>query len=93
MARSFPRCGFYLFNSRRHGESQGWSEGEILRVGDGDRRVVYCSGTTRGNWWLDGEDTEWSRLVWTCVPSVKEVSECWDYSESNPVGVLLPEVS
>ena len=55
--------------------------------------VTYCSGTTKGNYYHDPayHGPGWHFLTWTCVPSVRDAEDYYDYSESNPTQFPLPE--
>jgi len=48
-----------------------------LNMGRQKREAVWCSGTTRGNFYFrEGQMTVWSDLQWNCVPWNKKGDHC-----------------
>lgn len=96
MARPLPKQGFYVYNVRKWVASKGGLTQEqvdrVLAVDDG-LSVVYCSGTTKGNFYYDPKHhgDQWNFLTWTCVPSVKDAEANYDYHADNPTMKELPK--
>lgn len=96
MARPLPKKGFYVWNVRKWAEGQKLTEEQKARVFAAQPdtlNVVYCSGTTKGNFYYDPahHSDQWNFLTWTCVPSVKKSEAEYDYYETNPTEKPLPD--
>ncbi len=91
--RKLPTKGFYVFNKTAYSELR--KPGEIRKPVDCSDplklSIVYCSGTTKGNFYWDPENhsAKWNFLMWTCVLSEKE-AKSYDYFENNPISFPLP---
>lgn len=94
MARPMPKQGFYVWNVRKWAARQKLTSEQLERVLAQPSQInaIYSSGTTKGNYYYDPQhhSDQWNFLTWTCVPSVKEAAECYDYYETNPTNKELP---
>lgn len=95
MARPLPKQGFYVWNVRKWAARENLTPEQLARVLAVQAHrtsVVYCSGTTKGNFYYEPEThgDQWNFLTWTCVPSVKEAAAHYDYYEANPTSKELP---
>jgi hypothetical protein len=95
MARPLPKKGFYVWSVHKWVDSQKLTDEQKARVFAQMNKpnVVYCSGTTKGNFYYDPahHGDQWNFLTWTCVPSVKSAAAEYDYHETNPTDKPLPE--
>ena len=96
MARPLPKKGFYVWNVEKWIAAEKLSKeaADNVRAGfkeDGND-VVYVSGTTKGNFYRNVVEhgPDWNKLTWTCVPSVKDAGQYYDFHEDNPTEKQLP---
>lgn len=57
-----------------------------------DHRAYFLTGTKSGNYWIDltlGEDCEWWKLTWTCIPKNSELKEITYCGDVNPTKLAL----
>lgn len=94
MLRKFPATGFYTFSDAKFIVSEKLNATQIanLKNTSNYKHVVFCSGTTKGNYYIDPNfhGNTWNFLTWTCVPSIKSAAECYDFSLTNPTNIPLP---
>ena len=94
MARPLPKKGFYVWSVHKWIAANKLTDEQKERVLAQPRmlNVVYCSGTTKGNFYYDPQhhSDQWNFLTWTCVPSVKSAAAEYDYQEENPTSKPLP---
>jgi hypothetical protein len=91
MARKLPKQGYYVYNYKKcRGEKNAAPTDITNKL---DLSIVYCSGTTKGNFYWDpkSHSEKWNFLTWTCVPSVKDAENEHDYYEQNPIDVEVPK--
>lgn len=82
--RKLPKQGFYVFKDE---------QGKVDCSNPMNLNILYCSGTAAGNFYWNPEfhRPSWNKLQWTCLPSVKEIEADYEYHETNPIQVEIPE--
>lgn len=95
MARPLPKKGFYVWNVHKWLSTTKFTDEErerVLAAQPDTLNDIYCSGTTKGNYYYDPQhhSDQWNFLTWTCVPSVKHAESEYDYHEENPTDKSLP---
>jgi hypothetical protein len=96
MARALPKKGFYVWNANKWADTQKLTQEQrdrLTTMADYIDVTYYCNGTTKGNFYYDPvhHSDQWNFLTWTCVPSVKDAADHYDYHETNPTDKPLPE--